>query len=145
MELVGLRLPEESVTELQMAARSERLEINTTVGDPLPRHSRYILRPPPMSTKPAKDLAGFELAVAELDPAIRRLTIMRRSNLLITLSSNKWFRAPCMTGLCAQERPACIPPFRRSCKHSRQLRVAVAGQSCRELVLRFRQSDVGMH
>jgi hypothetical protein len=43
-----------SRTLLQSAAPFPLPEISTTVGEPMPRHLRYILRPPPMSTKPAK-------------------------------------------------------------------------------------------
>jgi hypothetical protein len=35
---------------------------SSTVGDPLPRHSTYIERPPPMSTRLAKFLLGWSAA-----------------------------------------------------------------------------------
>jgi hypothetical protein len=38
----------------QSSAEPLKPATNTTVGDPLPRHSKYILRPPPMSTRPVK-------------------------------------------------------------------------------------------
>src|SRR5215471_20121921 len=47
---VGLDLSE----MLQSSAEALRPPTKTTVGDPLPVHFKYILRPPPMSTKPAK-------------------------------------------------------------------------------------------
>ena len=73
------------------------------MGDPLPRHSRYILRPPPMSTRPAKERAGLALVfplveglVGEgLHPAIRRPTTMRRPNLLMQRSANTRFSGSC--------------------------------------------------
>src|SRR3954468_22769879 len=39
---------------LQSPAEPLRPATSTTVGEPVPRHSRYILRPAPMSTSPAK-------------------------------------------------------------------------------------------
>src|SRR5918995_7146592 len=39
-----------------VSARSPAPATNTTVGDPLPWHSMYIWRPPPISTRPAKSL-----------------------------------------------------------------------------------------
>src|SRR5215212_1420398 len=38
--------------------------MSTTVGEPVPRHSRYIWRPPPMSTKPEKSPSRWALAVS---------------------------------------------------------------------------------
>src|SRR4029453_2145754 len=46
----GLDLSE----KFQSSAEALRPPTNTTVGDPLPLPLRYILRPPPMSTNPAK-------------------------------------------------------------------------------------------
>ena len=42
-------------------------ETKTTTGEPVPRHSRYILRPPPISTNPAKSF----WAAAGPDPTRR--------------------------------------------------------------------------
>src|SRR5882757_5529762 len=39
---------------LQSSAEALRPPTNTTVGDPLPLHFRYIFRPSPISTKPPK-------------------------------------------------------------------------------------------
>jgi hypothetical protein len=60
-------------------------EIKTTAGEPVPRHSRYILRPPPISTKPAKSswaAAGPEPARRGRSKKTRRAmrTMMRGSH-----------------------------------------------------------------
>src|SRR6266576_5425237 len=44
--------------------------MSTTVGEPVPRHLRYILRPPPMSTSPP----GFLASVAATTTTRNRLT-----------------------------------------------------------------------
>src|SRR5215207_1392742 len=40
-------------------------DTNTTVGEPLPWHCRYIWRPPPMSTRPAKEVTALGPAFPE--------------------------------------------------------------------------------
>ena len=63
LKTVGLDLSE----MLQSSAEALKPPTNTTVGDPLPLHFRYILRPPPMSTNPAK--LSFSAAWATATPS----------------------------------------------------------------------------
>src|SRR5437762_1985399 len=63
VKTVGLDLSEMS----QSSAEALRPPTKTAVGDPLPVHFRYILRPPPMSTDPAK--LPFSAAWATATPS----------------------------------------------------------------------------
>src|SRR4029077_14109793 len=66
---------------LQSSAEALRPPTNTTVGDPLPLHFRYILRPSPRSTKPPKLPRSAACAIATLSKSIRRTrTITNTSN-----------------------------------------------------------------
>src|SRR5215212_11954657 len=55
-----------SCVVLHVSARSWAPATNTTVGRPLPWHSMYILRPPPISTRPLKSLLWPELPLPGL-------------------------------------------------------------------------------
>jgi hypothetical protein len=52
-----------SAVTLQTSAASPRPETSTTVGEPVPRQVIYILRPPPMLTRPEKSALGAEAAI----------------------------------------------------------------------------------
>src|SRR5215210_600426 len=61
--------PSPALDILHTSAVPRRPDSNTTVGEPVPLHSMYIWRPPPMSTKPAKSLSSTAAAcVVSLDP-----------------------------------------------------------------------------
>src|ERR687898_2715505 len=58
--------PDGSCVVLHVSVRSPAPETNTTVGRPLPWHSMYISRPPPISTRPLKSLLWPELPLPGL-------------------------------------------------------------------------------
>jgi len=75
VKTVGFDLSEMS----QSSAEALRPPTKTTLGDPLPLHFRYILRPPPMSTDPAKLPVSAPTAAAS-ESTSRTIMISKTSN-----------------------------------------------------------------
>ena len=82
-ETVNLDLSEMS----QSSAEALRPPTKTAVGDPLPLHFRYILRPPPMSTNPAKLPVSAPTATASesTSEAMTTNKMFKRNNRFIDL------------------------------------------------------------